>query len=103
MPTINRSSSIQIGGPEKSQCGIKPEASSAHNHHGASILHSLSSPPLKPQFRQQLPYHPIEQDASEGHFSLDESVMHACAQFFVDAGDSSLARSGSQFTLDAFP
>ena len=42
MPTINRSSSIQIGGPEKSQCGIKPEASSAHNHHGASILHSLS-------------------------------------------------------------
>ena len=41
MPTMNYNSLIQIGGPEKGQCGMRVESSSAHNHHEAPALSSV--------------------------------------------------------------
>ena len=38
MPTIDNNSLIHIGGPEKAQCGITTEVSSAYSHHGVSAL-----------------------------------------------------------------
>ena len=99
MPTVNHNSLIQIGGPEKGQCGIRAESRSAHRHR--ATLQRLSSPPPKPQLGQELPYRSLGLDASVGDFSLstvgdaclDEGRMQACAQLFVNAGDSSLVQS----------
>ena len=49
MLIVTNNSLIQIGGPEKGQCGMGAEASSAHSHYEASALKSRSSQPRKPQ------------------------------------------------------
>ena len=41
MPIINNNSLIQIGGPEKGQCGMRAEASSVHSCHRALALSSV--------------------------------------------------------------
>ena len=41
MPTMNNNSLIQSDGPEKNQRGMRAEASSAHNRHGAPALPSV--------------------------------------------------------------
>ena len=68
MPTVNHNSLIQIGGPEKGQCGIGAESRSAHRHR--ATLQRLSSPPPKPQLGQELLYLYLELDASEGNVPL---------------------------------
>ena len=115
MPTMNKNSLIQIGGPEKGQCGMRAEASLNQNHHAAPAHLSLFSLPPKPQLKQELPYLYPELDASVGDVSLDTvgdvsldtvgdvslDEMKACSLASVDVGDSSLGRSGSQLTHDA--
>ena len=110
MPTINKNSLIQIGGLEKGQCGMRAEASLDHNHREASERLSLSSLPPKPQLEQELPYFYHELDGSVGDISLSTvgdvflgmNEMKACSFASVVSGDSSLGRSGSQLTHDAF-
>ena len=96
MLTMNNNSLTQIGGPEKGQCGIRAEASSAHNHHEASL-------PPKQQLELELPYHWHELNATVSDVFLDEGKMKDCAQASVNAGSSSLRRSGSQLTHDVSP
>ena len=106
MPTMNNNSLIQIGGPEKGQCRMKAEASSAHSHHGALAHLSLSSLPPGPQLEQGLHYLCHELDARVGDASLgtvgdvflDEDKVRVCSLASVDVGDSSLGRSGGQLT-----
>ena len=38
---MKNDSLIQIGGPEKGQCGMRAEASSCHNYHGGPALPSV--------------------------------------------------------------
>ena len=68
---MNKNSLIQIGGPEKGQCGMRAEASLNQNHHAAPAHLSLFSLPPKPQLEQELPYLYPELDASVGDVSLD--------------------------------
>ena len=108
---MNINSVIQICGLEKGQCGMRAEASSAHNHHEAPALPSLSSLPPKQQLEQELPYHCHERVPNVADVSLnivsdiflDEGETKACASVSVDAGDSSLGRSGSQLTHRVSP
>ena len=108
---MNNNSLIQIGGLEKGQCGMRAEASSAHNHHEASARLSLSSLPPKPQLKQELPYLYHELDPSVGDVSLgtvgdvflDKDEMKACSLTSVDAGESSVGRSGSQLIHGVSP
>ena len=82
---------------------MRAESSSAHNHHESPAQSSLSSQPLKQQLEPELPYHCHELYATVGDIALsiageaflDEGEMEACALVSVDAGDSSLGRSGS--------
>ena len=117
MPTMNKNSLIQIGGPEKGQCGMRAEASLDHNRRAAPARLSLFLLPPKPQLEQELPYLYHELDSSVGDVSLgtvgdvslgtvgDVSLgvdeMKACSLASIDAGDSSLGRSGIQLTHDA--
>ena len=55
MPTMNKNSLIQIGGPEKGQCGMRAEASLDRNRREAPARLSLTSLPPKPQLEQELP------------------------------------------------
>ena len=57
---MKNDSLIQIGGPEKGQCGMRAEASSYHNYHGGPALPYLSSLSPKPQWGRELPYHYFE-------------------------------------------
>ena len=106
---MNKNSLIQIGGPEKGQCGMRAEASLDQNHHAAPAHLSLFSLPPKPQLEQELPYLYHELDASVGDVSLGTvgdvflgmDEMKACSLASVDVGDSSLGQSGSQLTHDA--
>ena len=74
VPTKNNNFLIQISGPEYSQCGMKAEASLAHNRHGAPALPSLSSLPPKPQLGLKLPYHHLELNTSVGNICVDEGL-----------------------------
>ena len=100
MPTMNKNSLIQIGGPEKGQCGMRAEASLDHNRRAAPARLSLFSLPPKTQLEQELPYLQYELDASVGDVSLGMSEMKACSLASVDAGNSSLGQSSSQLTHD---
>ena len=73
IPTMNNNSRIQVGGPEKGQCGMRAEASSTHNRHEIPALPSLSSLPLKPKLEQEFSSHHLELDANE----VDVSVCGA--------------------------
>ena len=70
---------------------MRAEAGSAHNHHEAPALPSLSTLSPKQQLEQELPYNCHELDASVGDVFLDEGEMKACALVSADADDSSLA------------
>ena len=94
---MNKNSLIQVGDPEKGQCGMRAEASLDQNHHVAPARLSLFS---LPQLEQELPYLYYELDASVGEVSLGMSEMKACSLASVDAGDSFLGRSGSQLPHD---
>ena len=104
IPSINNNSLIQIGGLEAAQCGMRADASSAHNRRNAPTLHSRSSPLPKPQLEQELSYDYLKLNASVSDVSLntvgdaclDEENMKACAQLPVDTGNTSLVWSGSQ-------
>ena len=63
---MNNNSLIQIGGPEKGQCGMRAEASLDHNRREAPAHLSLSSLQPKPQLEQELPYLYHELDTSVG-------------------------------------
>ena len=109
MPTMNKNSLIQIGGPEKGQCGMRAEANLDHNRREAPARLSLSSLLPKPQLEHGLPYLYHELDASVGNVSLGTvgdvflgiDEIKACSLASVDVGDSSLGQSGSQLTHDA--
>ena len=106
---MNKNSLIQIGGPEKGQCGMRAEASLHRSRREVPTHLSLSSLLPKPQLEQELPYLYHELDASVGDVSLGTAgdvflgmdEMKACSLASVDVGDSSLGQSGSQLTHDA--
>ena len=106
---MNKNSLIQIGGPEKGQCGMRAEASLHRSRREVPTHLSLSSLLPKPQLEQELPYLYHELDASVGDVSLGTvgdvflgmDEMKACSLASVDVGDSSLGQSGSQLTHDA--
>ena len=74
MPTMNNNSLIQIDGPDKGQCGMKAEASSAHKS-SCSFSTAVSV------------FTATEATTSS---CLNEGEMKVCAQVSVDAGESSL-------------
>ena len=94
MPTMNNNSLIQIDGPEKGQCGMRAESSSAHNHHEAPVLTSQFSQQLRVEWKQGLSSHHLELDANKidvvvsnaGDVSLtDESKVPVSSVVFAKA------------------
>ena len=73
MPTMNNNSLIQIGGPEKGQCGTRTEANSARSCHEAPALTSQFSQQPKQQWEQELSSHHLELDASEVDVPVDNT------------------------------
>ena len=67
---MNKNSLIQIGGPEKGQCGMRAEASLDRSRREVPTHLSLSSLLPKPLLEQELPYLYHELDASVGDASL---------------------------------
>ena len=82
IPTMSNNSLIQIGGPEKGQCGMRAEASSTHNRHETPALPSLSSLPPKPKLEQEFSSHRLELDANE----VDVPVCSAGNVPLIDKG-----------------
>ena len=64
---------IQIGGPEKGQCGTRTEANSARSCHEAPALTSQFSQQPKQQWEQELSSHHLELDASEVDVPVDNT------------------------------
>ena len=70
---MNNNSLIQIGGPEKGQCGTGAETNSAYSCHEAPVLTSQFSQQPRVQWEQELPSHHLELNDDEGDVAVSNA------------------------------